>query len=760
MSDSNPYLSRNALRDDRVFVGRRYEKKAILSRVYAAQPQSVEIIGARRVGKSSLLHAIHRTLAADGRADVVHVFLDGQVFVGADPTKFFAEVLGQVERQHPVSNPAPATYQGFTSTIEALEQGGARLILLIDEFDLITKNAHFPLEFFNFLRAQANNHQVAYVLSTVRELELLCHSEDISGSPFFNIFFRLHLGPLLLEDAHELIEKPSSQAGVDLLLLEDWIIDISGLFPLCLQITCAHAFEAQLNAPMGELDRHCIEQEAARELRPHFEHMLRTIDGRAREVLTTIATGGPVPAVDQPSIELLQSRGHISRTAVGLCFASCLFKNFFLQKLGFVSLNSLVVTIRCDSNSASVDEELISVCAKNEGSILSKGSTVIAGFRSFELGIGSCIALRDSLVGKDLRVKIVAIAHNDADEFAKTRELSDLMAERTDYGEITTTARVITGLPKPLARKFRKVSANRRNAEGPRMFRLTSRLPSRPKPVFLGRPAAGTNNVWYEHSASDTAFVFIHGIFSDSSSCWLDAEGDIFWPDLVLTDPRLERPSIFLGGYFTQFNSDCYDLDNCEHELFSALNRPPINRALSPVLQRKKIVFICHSTGGIVARYMLERRFEQFAGKQVGLVLVASPSYGSKLADKLGWLAKIYKNRLGQQLQWGAWSLQDLDSRFKELLHEQKIPGLVGVEAYENKFIIRRRFLPNITHVVNEESAGRYFGPPVLLRDTDHFSSAKPNSPSHPSHETLVDFYLKEFRQIKTISFVQRDRVA
>ena len=68
--------------------------------------------------------------------------------------------------------------------------------------------------------------------------------------------------------------------------------------------------------------------------------------------------------------------------------------------------------------------------------------------------------------------------------------------------------------------------------------------------------------------------------------------------------------------------------------------------------------------------------------------------------------ALFYKNQLGQQLQWGSWNLKDLDNRFRVLLSERKIPGLVGVEAYENKFIIRRRYLPNTTYVVSEEWAG------------------------------------------------------
>ncbi len=34
-------------------------------------------------------------------------------------------------------------------------------------------------------------------------------------------------------------------------------------------------------------------------------------------------------------------------------------------------------------------------------------------------------------------------------------------------------------------------------------------------------PEKGKNNTWFEYNESDTVFVFVHGIFSDSNSCWL-----------------------------------------------------------------------------------------------------------------------------------------------------------------------------------------------------------------------------------------------
>ena len=133
-------------------------------------------------------------------------------------------------------------------------------------------------------------------------------------------------------------------------------------------------------------------------------------------------------------------------------------------------------------------------------------------------------------------------------------------------------------------------------------------------------------------------------------------------------------------------------------------------------MSRNSIVFVCHSTGGIVVRYLLESNWAQFKDKRVGLVLIASPSYGSTQADKLDLIAKFYKHQLGKQLQWSNWSLKDLDDQFKNMVYSKRIPNLVGVEAYENHFVIHRKLLPDITVVVTKESAGRYFGAPVLLR--------------------------------------------
>jgi len=56
----NPYLNRNMIRDTRLFFGRKKEIATIYSRLGAARPQSVSIVGERRIGKSSLLYHINQ----------------------------------------------------------------------------------------------------------------------------------------------------------------------------------------------------------------------------------------------------------------------------------------------------------------------------------------------------------------------------------------------------------------------------------------------------------------------------------------------------------------------------------------------------------------------------------------------------------------------------------------------------------------------------------------------------------------------------
>ena len=262
-------------------------------------------------------------------------------------------------------------------------------------------------------------------------------------------------------------------------------------------------------------------------------------------------------------------------------------------------------------------------------------------------------------------------------------------------------------------------------------------------------PKAGQNNFWYRPTDGPTVLVFVHGFGSDSRSCWLrhwkdTKRPDVYWPELIATDGTFGDLGIYLGGYYTDIDSGAYGIAQAADDLFSALTVKSANEPVVP-FDKANLIFVCHSMGGIVVRQMLVAHQAAFREKHVGLVLIASPSFGSQFADRLAWLAEYFKNDQGKTLRYGSADLKLLDRNFATLLSTRAIPQLEGIEAAENHFVIHRPILPDINHVVTPESACRYFNSCRILPQTDHFTAVKPDNVRSRSHQLLQEFYNAHF---------------
>lgn len=264
-------------------------------------------------------------------------------------------------------------------------------------------------------------------------------------------------------------------------------------------------------------------------------------------------------------------------------------------------------------------------------------------------------------------------------------------------------------------------------------------------------PRPRENNIWYQYNDANTVLVFVHGILSDSRSCWLSKssksnEVSTFWPALVLDDGRIPPSCVFLGGYTTSLFNRKYGVPDCANELFNNLSVPTDSTKVS-VLEKPNIIFVCHSTGGVIVRYLLMEFREEFAGKSVGLVLLGSPSFGSKWASKLKSLSKFIKHKMAMQIQWGSDMIKNIDDRFKTFVDSMRLNNLRGVEAYESIVPILGKWFPfRSAVVVPKFSAGRYFGMARHLPNTDHFSISKPTNKLHPSHMFLIEFCRNKFK--------------
>jgi serine/threonine-protein kinase len=322
---ANPYLNRTAIKDDRGFFGRRRELATIFSRIDAPEPQSVSIVGERRIGKSSLLRAlVRRKHLFLRRADeFVFTYLDLHEKVHGDASDFFAALLQELSlglRDMQMLDSEP-TYESIRAAVARLDRSRIKLVLVLDEFEAITQNQNFTLEFFSFLRSLPNNYAVSFIVSSARELQDLCHSKELSGSPFFNIFHKLNLSSFTPEEAAELIAQPSAAAGYPLEPHAPAIVRLGGYFPFFLQMACCAFFENQ-----GDPDH--IAERFYEQAIGHFVYVWDHLSERERAACARISARQELSEQERSFAGGLIRRGYVYANGNGLRLFSGAFDEF------------------------------------------------------------------------------------------------------------------------------------------------------------------------------------------------------------------------------------------------------------------------------------------------------------------------------------------------------------------------------------------------------------------------------------------------
>jgi Alpha/beta hydrolase family len=240
---------------------------------------------------------------------------------------------------------------------------------------------------------------------------------------------------------------------------------------------------------------------------------------------------------------------------------------------------------------------------------------------------------------------------------------------------------------------------------------------------------------WLRKPQDQTSVVFVHGILSSGDSCWRHPKG-AYWPELLAESSELKPIGIYVVTYQSNAFSGTYRLGDVVDALKEDLR-------LDGVLSCERIIFVCHSMGGIVVRkFIVERSLELLQNRtEIGLFLVASPSLGASYANLLSPLARIFGHTQAEALQFAednTW-LNDLDKEFRNLKESRRV-FITGKELVEDRFFIFRQFLRK--QVVEPFSGARYFGDHLKVAGTDHFSIAKPESADSIQHRLLVQFIL------------------
>ena len=222
--------------------------------------------------------------------------------------------------------------------------------------------------------------------------------------------------------------------------------------------------------------------------------------------------------------------------------------------------------------------------------------------------------------------------------------------------------------------------------------------------------------------------IFIHGINSDNDA-WKNEENNAFWPDFF---SEYEYIDVALFSYKTSKLSGHYSITNAADSLHNELKVNGCNEKYD------RIIFLCHSMGGVVVRKTLVKFQRYFDDCDLVLYLVASPSMGSFYANLLRPLAVIMRQKQLPHLTKSNEWLGQLNREFRRFLSYRKENDkpIKGKELIEDMSPIGG--LPWFPQVVSDFAGAYFFEDDLKISSTDHSTIVKLQDQTVTQHTTLL----------------------
>jgi hypothetical protein len=251
--EKSPFSLRGAIRDDAFFYGRARELRML--ETYLRNRQNCQLVGPRRIGKSSLLLYVQRHCADWCRqAKIAYLDLqDARCHTRLGWLKEIAVGLGIRNRLQTLTNLAEA--------IEDLIVSGVQPILCLDEFGEMTyRKKEFTRDVFLTLRS-CGQRGMSILTAAPERLSALTNPRDIS-SPFFNTFPTVEIGAFSPNDARAYVELPRVDVPAFTAQEIDRILEFSKCHPFALQTACFHVLSAresgeELSVAIERADQDC-----------------------------------------------------------------------------------------------------------------------------------------------------------------------------------------------------------------------------------------------------------------------------------------------------------------------------------------------------------------------------------------------------------------------------------------------------------------------------------------------------------------------
>ncbi len=256
---SSPFVAGSKITDPRFFVGRKQELHAITSRMVEVQPVSINVVGRRRIGKSSLLYHFFQTyeqrVSQPTRYVVIYLSLQDARCQREDG--LYQAVARQLWHNLTVQrNPAlveplkvkPFNRSAFGAAMGQYKRLGVLPVLCLDEFGPLFRHPEeFNNGFFDNLRSLMESGVLMLVVASHRRLDFYQRRHKLT-SAFFKLWQVLPLNELTEEEANVLVGLPASAiAGTTAALSsqeQQLVRQWGGRHPYLLQVAATLLYEA------------------------------------------------------------------------------------------------------------------------------------------------------------------------------------------------------------------------------------------------------------------------------------------------------------------------------------------------------------------------------------------------------------------------------------------------------------------------------------------------------------------------------------
>jgi AAA+ ATPase superfamily predicted ATPase len=361
---SNPFTFGNPISEPSRFVGRKGEIQQIINRLQSSAHESTSIVGERRIGKTSLLKHLSDPEVAEklglSKAKFCLVYIDLEGLTDITPLRFWQRVLTKVSRSICDDNLAQPINElirqptldlfDLEDLFEKVTGRGMTIVLFLDEFEYVTQNPNFNTDFFGGLRSLAIHKGFALIPTTRRELVELCHSNELKGSPFFNIFSSVVLRPFSHEEVNDLLTVYLKENNIEFSPGDrDFVYGLSGGYPFFIQMASYFLYDGKSKNLKADALEKYVNDNFKAQANGHYIYLWghRTESEKATLLLLLLLerrnqNKGSFPTLDEISnlrprsaldISALRKHGVLTEIGTGISIFSSSFKDWISNEI-------------------------------------------------------------------------------------------------------------------------------------------------------------------------------------------------------------------------------------------------------------------------------------------------------------------------------------------------------------------------------------------------------------------------------------------